>query len=89
VHHARLVRRLEPLGDLPAHVDRLVHRQRPPRQARRQVLPRHELERQEAHVAHLVDAVDACDVRVVERGQRLGLALEAPQPLLVVSELLR
>jgi hypothetical protein len=31
--------------------------------------------------------VDAGDVGVVERGERLGFALEAPQPLLVVREL--
>jgi hypothetical protein len=76
VHDARLVRGLESLGDLPADVDRLVHAQRPARQARREVLAGHEFHRQEAGVAHLVDAVDARHVRVVERGQRPRLALE-------------
>jgi len=88
VHHARLVRRLEPLGDLPAHVDRFVHGQRSARNSSRQVLPRHELEREEANVVLLVDAVDPGDVRMIERGERLGFSFEAPEPLFVVGQLL-
>jgi hypothetical protein len=89
VDHPGLVRHLEPLGDLTADLDRLVDGQRAAGQPRRQVLAGHELEREEADVPLLIDAVDAGDVGVVERRERLGLALEAPQPLLVVRELLR
>ena len=53
-----------------------------------QVLARHELEREEPHVPDLVDAVDSADVRVIQRRERLGLAFEAPQPLVVVGQLL-
>ena len=88
VNDAGLVRRLEPLGDLPTHVDGLVDGQRSALQPRLEVLARHELHREEACVAHLVDAEDPGDVRVVQRRERLGLALETPQPLVVLGEVL-
>jgi len=47
VHDAGFVRRLEPLGDLPTHVDRLVHRQLGARGPRGQVLTRDQLHRDE------------------------------------------
>ena len=37
----------------------------------------HQLHREEAHAAGLLDRVDGDDVRVIERGDGLGLALEA------------
>jgi len=83
------VRGLEPLGDLPAHVERFVERERAALQAVFQRLSRHELEHEEARVADLVDAVDLRHVRMIERGQRPRFALETPQAFLVVRELLR
>ncbi len=89
MHDARLVRGLEPLRDLPRDVDRLAQRQRAAGQTRLQVLAGHQLEREEADPSLLIDPVDPRDVGVVQGGQRLGLALEASQPLLVLGEVLR
>ena len=50
MHDARFVRGFQAFGDLSADVDRLVHGQRAARESSRQVLPRHELEGEEAHV---------------------------------------
>jgi hypothetical protein len=43
------------------------------------------LEREEAEVPDLVQAEDAHDVGVVQRGERPRVTLEAPQSLLVVG----
>ncbi len=88
MHDADPVRRLQPLGDLPAHVERLVHRQRAALEARRQVFPGHELHRDEARVVDLVDAEDRGHVGMVQRREDLRLALEATEPLVVVGQLL-
>ena len=88
VHDPRLVRRLETFRDLPTDVDRLLDRKPPPLEPRCQVLAGHELHRDEAGVVDLVDAVHVREIRVVQRGQRLRLALEAPETLLVVRKLL-
>ena len=88
MHDPRLVRRLEPLGDLAADVRRLVDGQRPAREPRREVLPGDELHGDEARAPDLVDAVDVREVRMVQRRQRLRLALEAPQQLVGVGQLL-
>ena len=61
---------------LQRDVERFLHRQRPALERFGQVLARHELQREEVHVAFLVDAVDARHVRMVERGERLRLTLE-------------
>ena len=88
VHDAGLVRGLETLRDLTAHVDGFVDGQRTAREPRGEVLTGDELHREEARVVHLIDAVDARDVRMVQRRERLRLALEATQPLLVLGEAL-
>ena len=78
----------EPLRDLAADGQRLFGAQRPPFQSGGEVLARHEFHGDEARVPDLSDVEDLRDVRVVERGEGLRLPLEAPQPLLVVRELL-
>ena len=83
--HAGFVRGLDPLGDLPADVERLVQREGATLQPRRQVFAGHELHRHEARVAHLINPEDLCDVGVVQRRERLRLALEPTQPLVVVG----
>ena len=69
---AALVRRFERLGDLPRDRQRFVERDRPPRDAigqRRTVDQLH-------HEIVGPDVVQRADVRVVERGDGAGLALE-------------
>ncbi len=76
-----VVRRLQPLGDLQRDLQRLVEGQRSRLELLRQRLPLGQLHDQEVHAVVVLDLVDAGDVGVVQRGQRLGLALEARQPL--------
>ena len=73
---AVLVRGLERLGDLARDRERLGERQRPARDARREVVALDELHHERADAARLLDAVDGGDVRVIERGEQLGLALK-------------
>ncbi len=86
VDHAGLVRRLERGRDLQGEVQRLLAGKRAARQPLLQVLAVDELHRQERRAVRLVDAVDPGDVRVVQRREQLGLALEARQPLGVAGE---
>ena len=65
---------------------RLVERERPPCEPLREILALDQLHRQEAIAAVLVQTVDRGDVRVVQRGQQLRLALEAGEPLGVAGE---
>jgi hypothetical protein len=88
VDHAGLVRGFEAGCDLDADVERLLDRERPAAQPLGECLARHELEHEEVRVAHLIDTVNLRDVWVIERGQRLRLAREALQALLVLRELL-
>jgi hypothetical protein len=68
---------LEVVGDLQSTLER----QRPALEHRREILADDQLHRQEANPLRLVDAVDPCDVRVVERGQHAGLTFKTRQPL--------
>jgi hypothetical protein len=70
---------------LLADGERLVGGEWPARQALGQRLPRHQLHDEEARAVHLVEAMDGGEVGVVERRQQAGLALEAGQPLRVMS----
>jgi len=87
--HAGVVRGLEPLGDLAADIHRFLDRKRSASNAIFERLPRHELQHQEASVLGLVDAVDLRDVGMVQSSDRLGLALEPSQPLVILREVFR
>ena len=65
---------------------RLVERQRPAGDALRQILALDQFHHQRADAAGLLEAVDVGDVRMVERRERLGFALEPRQPLGVAGE---
>ena len=88
VDHAALVGRLQRRRDLPRDGQRFVDRQRPLAQLARQVLAMDQLHGQEAGAFLLVQPVDGRDVGMVDRGQQLGLALEAGQPRGVGREFL-
>ncbi len=86
VHDAALVGLLERLRDLAGDVDRLVDRQRAALQALGEILARDQLEHQERGAVGFLEPVDRRDVGVVERGEQLGLALEARETLRVAGD---
>jgi hypothetical protein len=70
------VRGLERLGDLPGDGEGLVEGERPALQPLGEVLALDELHDEGADAARLLEAVDRGDVRVLQLGQDLRLALE-------------
>ena len=91
---ALLVGLLERLGDLPGDRDGLVDGDRPALQPLREVLALDELHGEQVRAAaaregRLLEAVQVGDVRVVERGEQLRLALEAGEAVGVRREGLR
>ena len=84
-----LVRRLQPLGDLEEQRNRFVHRDRPSRDPLREVFALHQLHDQEPCVAVGLKSMNGRNVRMVQGGERLRLALEPSQPLLVFGERFR
>jgi len=83
---ALLVRRFERLRDLLRDGQRLVNRDRPARNALRQILALDELHHDRAHTATLFEAVDVRDVRVIDGRQRLRFAIEPREPVGVARE---
>jgi hypothetical protein len=73
----------------PAIRERLEHRQRPGREPLRQVRAVDELHHQRDAVTTLDNTVDLRDVGMVQRRERLRLALEAGQALRVEGEAIR
>ena len=86
VNDPALVRRLERLRDLPREIDRFGEGQPSSLQALGQILAGDQLHREEAMALVLMEAVDRCDVRMVEGGQDLGLPLEASESLGTLGE---
>ena len=72
-----LVRRLQCLGDLPGNRQRLVERDRPARDALRQIVPFDQLHHQRRDAATLFEAVDPGDVWMVQRGEHFCFALKS------------
>jgi hypothetical protein len=81
-----LVRVLDPFDDLPGDRERLVDRHRAALQPLLEGVAVDELHDEEPDADDLVVAVDGRDVGVVERGEDLGFALEAGEPLGVRGE---
>ena len=86
---ALVVGLLERLGDLPGDLERLVERDGAPREALLEVLALDQLEGEEGLAVGFLEPVDGGDVRVVERGEQMRLALEAPQAVGVLGHLRR
>jgi len=86
VDDALLVRRLERLGDLARDRQALVERQHSPLAPLGERRPEDELHDEGLRVSLRFEPVDLRDVRVVELGQQLGLALETGQALGVRGE---
>ncbi len=86
MHDAFLVRRLERLGDLARDGERLVGRERAMREPLRERRPFDQLHHQRACAGRLFEPEDRGDVRMMELREKLRLALETGQTLLVLGE---
>ncbi len=74
-----LVRRFQRSDDLPRDRQRLLQRNRPARDSVSERRPIDQLQHQSLRAVALLEAVNGRDVRMIERGEELRLALE-PQP---------
>ena len=81
VDDAALMGRIERIRELPGDPEGLLDAQRPAHQAIRERLALDQLEDDPANPPTLLDPMDRRDVRVVQRGQRAGLPLEAGEPI--------
>ena len=84
-----LVRGFERLGDLLRDRQRLVERDRAARDALRQILALDEFHHERVHAAGLLEPVDRGDVGMIQRRERLRLALEPRQAFGVRGERVR
>ncbi len=89
VDDAALVGGLQGVGDLPADLDGLGHRERSPGERLGQGLALHQLQHQMGGARVVLQPVDGGDVGMVQRGQDLGLAFESGQVSGVVGESVR
>ena len=83
-----VVRSAQRRGNLPTNQNGVANRQRSVRQRRLQRFSLDELQHQKPHAIGLFEAVDGSDVRVVERRQQLGFAVEAGHSLGVLGKVL-
>ncbi len=86
MHDALLVRGVKGVGDLRPELHHLVERQRALLQAVGERFPLEQLHHQEVRVALVPDVEQRADVGMVERGDRLRLALETLAALVVLRE---
>ena len=76
----------ERLGDLLRDVDRFVDGNRPTFEPRGEILALDQLEHQKRLAVRFLEAVDGGDVRVVERGEQVRLALETREALGILRD---
>ena len=79
VHDAPRVRGGETVAQLDGDMEDAIERQRPAQETRRERLPRHIFHDDVRDAIGLEHVVDACDVRVVERGGRGAFLHQAPE----------
>ena len=84
-----LVRRLERLGDLLCDRQRFINRNRAPSDPIRQRRAVHQFKHQGMNPSSVFQAVDAADVRMIQRGECLRFALEARDALGIRDEHIR
>ena len=75
------VRGLDRFGNLPGDRQRLIERNRALRNAIRERRAFDELHHQSGHGVGAFEAVNVRDVRMIQRGENFGFALEAGEPL--------
>ena len=81
-----LVCGFERLGNLSADRQRVMKRERSFRDSVGKRRPLDELHHQRLRLVRFFEAVDVSDVRVIQRGEHLRLAMESSQPLRVGDE---
>src|SRR5467141_4257320 len=86
MHDAARVGGLDGRGYLSADLQRLASRERASGKALRERLPLDELVYEVVRALHVLEPIDAGDVRMVEGGEQLRLALEAREALGVGGE---
>jgi hypothetical protein len=86
---AEIVRRFERVGDLPRDGQNVGERHRPARNLRGEILALDQLHDEARRGPAVFDAVDLRDVRMIERRERLRLALEPRQPFRIVGKDIR
>ena len=83
---AALVRGFEGLGDLLRDRQRLVERDRPARDALRQIVAFDEFHHERRDARALFEPVDRGDVRMIQRGEHFGFALKTCEPIVVSGQ---
>ena len=83
---ALLMRRFEGFGDLLGNRQRFVERERSARDPLRQILALDEFHDEGADVPRGLNAVDGCDVGVIEGRERVGFAGESREPFGITGE---
>ena len=86
MHDAVLVRRVQGLGDLSRDGRRLVNGQLPVRDPIRERRALDELHDQRMHASRLFEPVHDRNVGMIQRGENLGFAMEAREPVRIGSE---
>jgi hypothetical protein len=81
------LRLVEGIGDFAGNLHRLIERQPPGLEARGQRLPVEMGHDQIVGAIDTADVVDAADVGMLERRDRLGLAFETGAPLRIAGDL--
>ena len=85
----RVVRGFEGIDDLPGDSEGVGDGQRTARDQGRQVIAAHQLHDEIGRACRRARVVDVRDVGMIERGQRLGLALEPGEPVGISGKGLR
>ncbi len=86
MHDAELVRRFQRFGNLPGNAKCFIDRNRPLRDTVGKRRAFDQLHHEGADVIRFLQPVDLRDVGMVQRGERLRLALEARQPIGVTGK---
>lgn len=81
MHDALFVRRFERLGDLFRDPERIGKLDRAPRDVTAELIALDELHGERSQVRCFFESVDGSDVRMIERGEHLCLALKPRQPV--------
>ncbi len=80
------VRRLHRLGDLPRYAQRLFDRKPSPPQTLSECLSFDEFQHEEVRALIGIESMNGGDVRMVQRRQRFGFALETREALGIPAE---
>jgi len=89
MNDAQLVRRFQRFSNLPRKRQCFIERNRPARDPLREILALDQFHHEGVQASRFLDRIDRRDVGVIERRERLRLALEPRHALRVVGERVR